>query len=348
MQIVTSLRNPQRQGQIHSLIQEVMNSGAYAEGPKLKEFESILSEHHRMYFATATNSCGSALFAVFSYLKSKGAETVAIQNNTFYATAAMALAAGLKVALVDNRKDCPSMSVDSLRALHSQAKIDAVVLTHVGGYLAKDYSQIGEFCEFEAIPLIEDGAHSYGVRARDLTAGSLGLATTLSFYPTKSIPIGEGGAVITRDPELDQYVRRFISYGKHVEDGVMKYDGIGFNFRMSEVQAAVGIVQLQAVDQIIGGRDRDAKVLAQFMAPLLEGPTNWYKYIVPKAVGFKTVGAVYTETDQITGTGLEVQTPVPLDNSKKWAASHMCLPLGEGMYDGLSKEEVSNYLKGEA
>ncbi|QIN95261.1 WecE [Stenotrophomonas phage vB_SmaS_DLP_3] len=348
MQTVNSLKNGAKQGAIHSLITEVLNSGAYAEGPKLKEFERLLSDQHRLYFATATNSCGSALFTVFSYLKSKGAKTVAVQNNTFYATAAMAKAAGLEVVLVDNRVDCPSMSVDSLRAVKNAVQIDAVVLTHVGGYLAKDYSQIAEFCDFEAIPLIEDGAHSYGVRDRGMQAGSLGLATTLSFYPTKSIPIGEGGAVITRDPELDQYVRRFISYGKYVEDGVMKYDGIGFNFRMSEVQAAVGIVQLLNVDQIIGWRDRDARVLGQFMAPLLEGPTNWYKYIVPKAVGFKTVGAVYTETDQITGTGLEVQTPVSLDNSKKWAASHMCLPIGEGMYDGLSKEEVTNYLKGEA
>jgi perosamine synthetase len=342
MKIVKSLEN--RPNEVLAALYEVLHSGAYSEG---KYLTRIRSQLYGLMGVTTTpmNSCGSALFTAFSWLKSEGHTTALIQNNTFYATGAMAKEAGLNVALVDSRSDCPSMSVDSLKeAYKKQPLATVVVLTHVGGWLAKDYLAIAAFCAEANLFLLEDCAHAVGLSG----AGKLGDASCWSFYPTKAVPSGEGGALSTNHAPLHQFAELFCSYGKYHERGAIRYNR-GFNLRMSEWDAAVLSVQLDSLPDILAARRRDAAVLQSIAPCLLEGESNFYKYPVSSEYRvLRTVGAVYAVSDQLLtalSQSYEVEVPVPLLNSIQWAKSHVCLPVGEGLYDNLSKNEVFNLLK---
>lgn len=341
MKIVTSLEN--RLPEIQAVLTDVATSGQYAEG---RYCEAVREELGMLWckHVVLTNSCGSALYTVFKYLRGIGHKQALVQNNTFYATGAAVAEAGLGVALVDSRPDCPSMSVSSLKDAWAASGATVVVLTHVGGWVAKDYEDIAEFCRSEGLVLVEDCAHALGV----IGAGTLGYASCWSFYPTKALPCGEGGAISAMDEKLLRFARDYVNYGKTVKDGVMTYTR-GLNFRMSEWDAAVLSVQLKYRAAIVSARTRDAQKLQQIVPCLLSGDSNYYKYpvAVELANGLKRVGKVYARTDQLLTSLWDygTATHVPLVNSMDWAIGHVCLPMGEGLYDNMSTDEVRALLK---
>lgn len=339
MKLVRSLER--REQKVLAALQEVLRSGNYSEGRYTEAAQSSFARVARKP-AVLFNSCGSALYTVFKWLKPLVTSPVAmIQNNTFYASGACAAEAGFIVSLVDSQSDCPSMSVDSLREVWKTTRGQVVVLTHVGGWRAKDYEQIAEFCLQKNLILIEDCAHAVGVPE----AGTLGKAACWSFYPTKAVPCGEGGALTTNESSLLDFAKLYRSYGKYEVDQEIRY-ARGMNLRMSEWDAAVLYVQLEHLQDILSARREDAAVLSQIEVCLLQGPTNWYKYPVRRGSGLRTVGPVYKRSDQLssslTSYGPEIVSS--LHSSQWWADSHECLPIGEGLYEGLSVDEVKNLL----
>lgn len=342
MKFVKSLEH--RHSQVLRALGAVLTSGNYSEGPFTKSVEATLKEMLSAQ-VVSMNSCGSALYTAFKYLKSRGAQTVLCQNNTFYATGAMACEAGLHVSLVDSKSpSSPSMGIDSLRKAYGQVEADAVVLTHVGGWLAEDYDDIAQFCSEKDVVLVEDCAHVMGVPG----AGQYGDVSCWSFYPTKAVPCGEGGALSTNDPHMYQFAREFSSYGKYKVDGVIYYSR-GMNLRMSEWDAAVLSVQLEHLQDIMELRTRDADKLKVIAPCLLAGPSNYYKFPVHKAYakGLKTLGPVYQLSDQLhmSMNAYGPSVTVDLSNSLQWAEDHVCLPIGEGLYHGMTVEDVHNFLK---
>lgn len=330
---------------MHAL-SEVLSSGKYAEGSYTKRLEEQVALVTGTETAVSFNSCGSALYAMYRYMHYRGTRHIAVQNNTFYATGAMAQEAGLQVYLVDSSQQCPSMSVDSLRTtLKVHSCIEAVVLTHVGGWLAKDYEDIAQLCEEQGVFLVEDCAHAMGVSR----AGYLGHASCWSFYPTKAVPAGEGGVITTNDWELSEWVRLFSSYGKQMSHGKILYQHPGFNIRMSEWDAAVASVQMTHMLDILNLRAADAEVLHSCAIPcLLEGQSNYYKYPVDADLygkKFKArAGAVYAVSDQLLACLPKVVSEA-MPFSTEWAMKHFCLPIGEGFYRGKSTEEVLEMLE---
>jgi dTDP-4-amino-4,6-dideoxygalactose transaminase len=328
-------------------LQGVATSGNYSEGPFSKRLEGQL-EAYVGDPAKVVNSCGSALYIVMKWLRRRDYRDVLVQNNTFFASGAMVRENDMQVHLVDNRVDCPSMSVDSLRVAHELTGARVVLLTHVGGWVAKDYQQIAEYCQENRLFLVEDCAHALGVPM----VGSLGQAACWSFYPTKAVPCGEGGAVTSRNEELLRYVERYRQYGKHKIEGTIYYDH-GMNLRMSEWDAAVMSVQMESMEEIVTLRRQDAEKL-QSIAPCLldfEADSNFYKFPVSYEVAksLKRVGAVYTRSDQLDRSLVQYgyTQPVTLANSYEWASTHVCLPVGEGLFDGMTETEVARALSNE-
>lgn len=346
MNPVNSLGLPYKRADLVAAFTEVLNSGQYAEGVKGRTFESMLADVVGTQHAVALNSCGSALLVLFKFLKSKGAKNVAVQNNTFYATGAMAQMAGLEVFVVDSGDQCPSMGIDGLREVTKQVSIDAVILTHVGGMVAQDYAKIADHCKEIGAIFLEDCAHALGVKDKMGTPGQYGYASCWSFYPTKAVPIGEGGALTTNDPELVEFAKRYRAYGKHVVNGVIEYEAEGMNLRMDEFAAAIAIVQLENLEGIIAGRKRDARKLLEVLPRMFnDRPSNFYKYIVREEPGWKTTGAVYRWSDQLVHCLKAVNKISSMKNSSTWAESHMCLPCGEGIYDQLQTPEIKSLLR---
>lgn len=348
MNLIRSLESPGKIAGLLTLVQSVCDSGQYTEGVMTAKFEKMVSElHPKSDQAIAMSNAGAGLFSVCVALKKLlGTQRIAVQNNTFYATGAMAHEAGLLVFLTDNRKDDPSMSIDSLVKLYEEVpSLDAVMLTHVGGTLAKDYEAIAGFCADKGLVLFEDAAHAFGTVENGVRAGDYSLGAVYSFYPTKAVPIGEGGMVVTNDDDLAQELRAFRSYGKYKDaNGVIRYQR-GFNLRMDEWSAAVGVLQMKYLEEVLAARLRDAVRLGMLMLPLTDRPSNWYKYPVKKQPGWKTVGPVYQRSDQLDSILPYVTAPVPLTHSRRWAEAHMCLPLGEGIYDDMTNDDIRKFLE---
>lgn len=337
--------------------EKVHSSGVISEGPYVEQLEAEISKWSGLH-AIAVNSAGSGLYMMALALKGK--MLVAVASNTFYATGAMFRHAGHDLVLVDCNREDFSMSFEHLSSL--DPKPEAVVLTHVGGSLAKDYHKIALWCEQHAIVLFEDGAHVLGtIDSNGHACGHYGLAGVFSLYPTKSLPAGEGGIIVTANEELADWWRIQRSYAKHLEGGVMKYgaeypgepNDVGFNFRMDEWTGVVALAQWKRRDEIIDNRQEQAAALSAIFGEDMidnEGYTNWYKYPVRKelaqALGVKRfAGAIYSRTDQLQ---IALKLPkVYLPNSTWVADNHVCLPLYEGIYDNMTKDQILAYLGGE-
>jgi len=334
--------------------EKVHSSGVISEGPYVEELEAEISKWSGLQ-AIVVNSAGSGLYLMALQLDKHS--RVAVANNTFYATGAMFKAAGHDLVLVDCNREDFSMSFEHLKTLNPRP--DVVVLTHVGGHLALDYHDIALWCEQYGIVFYEDAAHALGVKDDGLIAGKLSNAAVFSLYPTKSLPAGEGGILLTGNTFLAEKWKRQRSYGKSLHDGVMKYgavsyaesDFIGFNFRMDEWTGVVALLQWQRRQEIQESRERQAETLRGIFGPsMLDNgtATNHYKFPITaktaKQFGVKRfAGKIYAATDQLqVALGLD---PVYLPNSKWVAENHVCLPLHEGIYDNLSPMQVLKYLR---
>ena len=325
-----------------SLFSEIAGSSHLTEGKMVKAFEEEV-ERQTGKFAIAVSSCGAGLFALYRVACHK--TQIAVPTNTFYATGGMAREAGMDVRLVDVAPDRFSCGVEQYQRVAED--FDVIALTHVGGKLADEYDAVVEWCGEDSKFLIEDCAHALGVPG----AGLKGHAAVFSLYPTKAVPAGEGGVIITDDDVLAEELRVFRNYGKKVVDGVIRYSE-GFNLRMDEWTAAVSLLQMQRIGEIMALRQEAAEQLMEVIAPHPEFDgtvSNWYKYPAYRkdveALGFtKRTGPIYQVSDQLTTAMFGVD---PLPNAAALADAHVCLPLGERLYEGKSADEIAAWLRGE-
>lgn len=335
---------------------KIYASGQYTEG----HYRGLLEEEVRNYtglHAVAVSSAGAGLFALYSLMSRRypAATKVLAPNNTFFATGAMAIEAGYDVVLGDCDKRDFSLSAEVVdTALRLGGDIAGVVLTHVGGGLAQDYHEISEVCRRYGVWLIEDAAHALGTRVGNMTPGWLSDAAVYSLYPTKAVPAGEGGIVVTQDAALADRVRRFVNYGKQANLwGEIEYVR-GFNLRMDEWTSAVAYRQMQCVDEIMAVRRASAERLKRLIAePIIHprgGVSNWYKYpvsaITPAA---KKTGKIYSRSDQLTvalngAYPGRVTVAGSLEHSLALADSHICLPVEN--FSHMTDGELIQYIKG--
>jgi perosamine synthetase len=342
MKTVTSLEN--RLGAVLYAMRQVAMSGRYAEGQYMHLAEEKFSKFVDKQ-ALSVNSCGSALYLIFKYLRMQGHAYALVQNNTFFATGAMALEAGISVELVDSGPYCPSMYIESLKEAHVKSHATIVVLTHIGGWVARDYEEIQQYCIQNKLVLVEDCAHAFGMPV------GKGYASAWSFYPTKSLPAGEGGMVSSSDPYLLAFVAEHRQYGKHLDaQNVIRYSK-GMNLRMSEWDAAVLCTQLEYWQDILDARRNDAVQLQKIVPCILDvrQESNYYKYPIQGTARYKTVGHVYVESDQLRQSlacyGPSVSSDVSLKCSTSWGRDIVCLPIGEGIYKKYSTRQLAELLK---
>lgn len=357
--------------ELQALFATVAGGTHLSEGPYVRRLEDAVEDVYQGY-CVAMNSAGSCLFTIANWIKQKQEsawQSVVVPNNTFFATGAMFKEAGFELLYADcGGRDVPmgtcdfNMSIEALEQMDtvsaSVRPVKAVVLTHVGGWLADDYPLIALWCKAHGIPLIEDGAHALGAKrfytgceeGAPVRAGHFGDAAVFSLYPTKAIPVGEGGLLVTCNQDLRDFAREFRNYGKYLTPS----NGIafrrGFNFRMDEWTAAVAGLQVGRMDTIIDQRNEDAFALSKVVGTLLpqwEGG-NWYKYPVRSTFECaRQTGKIYARTDQLD-CAISHADPTTassvLANSAWLARNHKCLPVGENMYNGMSTGEVEQWL----
>ena len=248
---------------IESVI-EVLKSPYITQGPKIKEFEEKLAEICRAKYAVVFNSGTSALHAAyFAVGLSKGDEFIT-SPITFVATSNAGLYLGAKPIFCDVEEDTGNINVNVLEEkITSKTKL--IVPVHYAGHPC-DMERIKEIADRYDLFVIEDACHAIGAKYKDSRIGSCRYSdmTVFSFHPVKHITTGEGGAVLTNREDLYKKLLMFRNHGITKDEGkfVKEKEGdwyyemqfLGFNYRMTDIQAALGISQLKKLDRFIKKR----------------------------------------------------------------------------------------------
>jgi dTDP-4-amino-4,6-dideoxygalactose transaminase len=303
---------------LHELWDGVIDSNRWSEGELTAGFEAAWAAHNDLGAVALSSWTGGAL-AALEWAGVRG-RSVVVPSNTFMATPLAVIAAGGMPVFGDCRRDDLCLSVEEVERLLHRHDPAAVFLVHIGGHIAFDAPAIAQLCRERDVKLIEDCAHAHGAEWNGARPGSYGDAGIYSLYATKTISTGEGGVLVSRHAELLDFARAFRNYAKP------DYAGLGLNFRMSEFTAALGLVQIERLPEIVAWKNAVARAELDPRYParltLPDGMTSGlYKYIVFDWLE-RSTGRVYDEPcHRIMNTGDE------LPNSDWVAANHSCVPL---------------------
>ena len=272
--------------QIKNDLEKILKSGMLIMGEYTKKFEGEYAKLCAVKHAIAVNSGTSALEIVLRAIDLKKEDEVLVPTNTFTATAATAIFAGAKLVLADINSESLCLDAKNLqRYLTENTK--AVIVVHIGGLVCPDMDEIRKICDENQIFLVEDAAHAHGSTLNGRHAGSLGDAGCFSFYPTKVMTTGEGGMITTNHDEIAEKARVLRDQGKESfhSSRIIK---LGYNWRMTEISAAIGLVQLRRLPEMVRNRKKIAEYYDQKLneTDLIQPRktnsnivNNYYKYI---------------------------------------------------------------------
>ncbi len=272
--------------QIKREVEKILKSGMLTLGEYTRHFEDEFITLCGVEYAVAVNSGTAALEIALRTVGLRNGDEVIVPTNTFSATASAVCFAGGKPVLSDIDPNTLCLGAQNVQDCITE-KTKGLVVVHVGGLVCPEIKEIKEICEDHRLFLIEDAAHAHGSAIDGLPAGSLGDIGCFSFYPTKVMTTGEGGMITTNSEETAEMAKVLRDQGKeNFHSGVIV--ALGYNWRLPEISAAIGLTQLKRLPEMIEKRNKIAryydKKLDMLMGiePLKKPPNvthNYYKYV---------------------------------------------------------------------
>ncbi|MGT2463857.1 DegT/DnrJ/EryC1/StrS family aminotransferase [Sinomonas atrocyanea] len=257
-------------------VAEVIASGWLAQGPRVAEFEAAFAAAQGAAHGVATSSCTTALHLALVVAGIGEGDEVVVPSFSFIATANAARYVGAEPVFADVDPLTGNMTAETVEAVLGP-RTAAVVVVDQGGMPA-DVAPIARLCAARGITLIEDAACAAGSLYRGLPVGVFADAAAWSFHPRKLLTTGEGGMLTTGRPEwaerarhLRQHAASLSAADRHgsVRAPAESYTEVGFNFRMTDLQAAVGLVQLGRLEAMVARR---RELAALYRAALADVP----------------------------------------------------------------------------
>jgi perosamine synthetase len=247
-------------------VREPLMSGWLTQGPKVAQFEAAFAARHAVQHALAASSCTTGLHLILAAMGIGPGDEVILPAFTWVATANVVLYCGATPVLADVERDSYNIDpADVARKVSPRTR--AVIAVHLFG-LCADMQALRAVLP-AGVPIVEDAACAAGASYHGQAAGGLGLAAAFSFHPRKSITTGEGGMVTTNDPLLARTADMLRNHGAEISEEqrhhgprpylLAEFNLLGFNYRMTDLQAAVGLTQLTKLDRFIAERDRWAR-----------------------------------------------------------------------------------------
>jgi len=251
-------------------VDEVIKSGMYwTTGPKSKEFEKLIAEYLGRKYAVVFNSGTSALHAAVQAHRIRTGEVI-VPSFTFIATSNSLLMGGIKPVFADIEEKTFGLNpLDVEEAITK--KTVAIIPVHYGGSPCL-IRELREIAEDHKILLIEDAAESFGAKIGKEKVGNFGDSAMVSFCQNKVVTTGEGGAVVTDSEDVYERLKLVRSHGRLENMDYfstwkeMDYVVLGYNYRMSDITAALGVSQLRKIDKLIHMRRRNAALLTEALA----------------------------------------------------------------------------------
>lgn len=275
---------------------EPLASGWLTQGPKVAAFEKAFAGRHGVNHALATTSCTTALHLILAALGVGPGDEVIVPAFTWIATANVVVYCGATPVFADVRRDSFNIDpIDVARRITPRTK--AIIVVHLFG-LCADMDELRKVVP-NYIAIIEDAACAAGALYKGKSAGALGIAGAFSFHPRKSITTGEGGMVTSNDEKLSEIMAMLRSHGASVSEEqrhmgprpylLPEFNLLGYNYRMTDLQGAVGLVQLGKLDQFIQERAHWAAYYKQELSDIdwlllpdepEDGHHAWQAYVV--------------------------------------------------------------------
>ena len=252
---------------------EVLESGWLMQGPRVAEFERMVCEYTGAEFACASTSCTTALHLSLVASGIGPGDEVVVPSFTFIASANAVEYTGAKPVFVDIDLRTFNIDVDKLEAYLKRARkigahVKGIMPVHLFG-LCADMDALMQLAKQYNLHVIEDAACALGSFYKQKHAGTFGDAGCFSFHPRKPITTGEGGMVATNDPEIAAKVQSLRDQGEAVSDferhekggaALPAYNVRGYNYRMTDIQGAIGVEQMKKFPWIVGKRIERAQI----------------------------------------------------------------------------------------
>jgi dTDP-4-amino-4,6-dideoxygalactose transaminase len=256
-------------------VRRVLACGWVIQGPEVEAFENAIAQMHQARHCIAVSSGTAALHICYLALGIGSGDAVFIPSFAWPSAVNMAMMVGARPVLVDVLPDTYNIDSTDLK-LRIENCIEkkwgiprAVVPVHEFG-LAADMDAILQIAKEYDLEVIEDAACALGATYNNKPVGTIGKIGILSFHPRKAITTGEGGAILTNDAELAEKCRMWRNHGQTLVDGKRDFLLSGFNYRMTEIQAAIGRSQLKKCSEILVKR---RQIVDEYLAHLADFPT---------------------------------------------------------------------------
>lgn len=257
-----------------SALAEVLDSGFLVQGSRVAEFERLVAAEAGVAHAVAVSNGTSALRVALHALGVGSGDIVVVTPYSWIATANVIELCGATPVFVDidvaTFNMDPSRLEDELARLADTgelASVRAIMPVHTFGNPAQ-IVEIAEIAARHSIPLVEDAACALGAHEDGRPAGGFGRIGCFSFHPRKIITTGEGGMLVTDDPEIEAFARAFRNHGQQLVDGTTEFVMAGDNVRLTDLQGAVGVVQMARLRGLVQDRARLAARYDELVEPL--------------------------------------------------------------------------------
>lgn len=244
-------------------VSKVIKSGWLTHGPYTKMFEDEFIKFTKSNYATTVGSCTAGLHLVCLALDIGPGDEVIVPAQTHTATAHAVEYTGAKAVFADIDYITGNISLDEInKKITSRTKL--IIPVHMAGLLC-DMDRILKIAKNKNLQVLEDCAHALGTRKKKIHAGNFGIAGSFSFYPTKQITTGEGGMVICNDKKFLAKIKKLKQFGidtpihKRKKPGLYDVTDLGYNYRMTDFQAALGHAQIKRYSKNFKIRLRNAK-----------------------------------------------------------------------------------------
>ena len=349
---------PEDRAWIAERIQEVLATGQLTLGKYGTEFEQKFAQFCGVRHAVAVNSGTSSLEIILRALGVEGKD-VLVPTNTFFATAAAVVHAGARPVLVDMDPESFAVRPEDVEAALTPKTV-GIVVVHIGGIVSRRIGALQELARKKGLWLVEDAAHAHGSSFNGVRAGAFGIAGSFSFYPTKVMTSGEGGMIVTSDDRIAEEARIYRDQGK-ASFTQNAHTRMGYNWRMSEPHAIIGLKHLERLPAMIADRQKIAAIYDQGLKELRNldrlqvpagGVCNYYKYIVvlKEKRDRKALKATLREQYGVSLAGEVYEDPLhkqpifeqyftrALPVSEDYCARHLCLPVFSGMEEADARQ----------
>ncbi|MFO7833492.1 MAG: DegT/DnrJ/EryC1/StrS family aminotransferase [Halohasta sp.] len=333
----------------HRRVAAVLEGGRLADGPTVRSFETAFAHRCGAAHAVATSNGTTALETAMRALGLGEGDTVLTSPFSFIASANAIRLAGASVVFADIDPATYNLDPEAVEAVLEAREVDAILAVHLYG-LPAPMDRLRELADKHDCLLIEDAAQAHAAAIDGRPVGSLGEAACFSFYPTKNMTTGEGGMVVTDDEAVADRAARWVNHGR---TDTYEHATVGHNYRLTSLAAAIGLAQLNKLDDFTAARRSTAARLTETLADVdgIVPPTEpeGFRHVYHQYTVRADDRAAFKSYLDDAGVDTAVYYPTPIHRQPPYADYEPTAPAAEAaaesvvslpVHPGLSERQI--------